>query len=86
MGKFLRVTAIILMGLTGAHTLLGAAGSVSISWWPDKYESLMVVAPYKAVFQTATIFTFIAAVIGIRGFFVAWRSPQPGYLAKLPDW
>ncbi len=68
MGRFLRIIAILLMGLTATHTLLGAVGSVCISWWPEKYVSLAVIAPYKGVYQVATIFTFIAAFIGFRAF------------------
>ena len=65
MGKTLRIVAIILMGLTALQTLLGAVGSVCISWFPENYESLVVVAPYKGVYQVATIFTFIAAFIAL---------------------
>ncbi len=68
MGKLLRITAYILMGITAIFTLLGAAGSVCISWWPEKYTSLAVIAPYKGVYQVATIFTFLAAFIGMSAF------------------
>ena len=64
-GKFLRITAIILMGITSAHILLGASGSVCISWFPEQYESLVNVVPYKGIYQIATSFTFVAAFIGI---------------------
>lgn len=65
LGKFLRTTAIILMGITAAHTLLGASGSVCISWFPEQYESLVNVVPYKGIYQIATSFTFVSAFIGI---------------------
>ena len=81
MGKFLRIVAIILMGLTALQTLLGAVGSVCISWFPEKYESLVVVAPYKSVYQVTTIFTFIAAGIAIAATVALIRGKGWAYRA-----
>lgn len=83
MGKSLRIAAIILMGLTTLQTLLGAVGSVCISWFPEKYESLVVVVPYKSVYQVATIFTFVAAIIGIAATFALIRGKSWAYRTAL---
>ncbi|RLC74083.1 MAG: hypothetical protein DRJ03_13470 [Chloroflexi bacterium] len=83
MGKFLRIVAIISMGLTAVQTLLGAIGSVCISWFPEKYESLVVVAPYKSVYQIATVFTFVAAFIGIAATVALVRGKSWAYRTAL---
>lgn len=80
LGKFLRTTAIILMGITAAHTLLGASGSVCISWFPEQYESLVNVVPYKGIYQIATSFTFVSAFIGIWSVVGLVRGKSKAYL------
>ncbi len=79
MGKFLRIVAIVLMGLNAVHTLLGAVGSICISWFPENYESLAVIAPYKGVYQAATIFTFVAAIIGLAATYGLIRGKKWAY-------
>ncbi len=79
MDKLLRITAYALMGVTAVLTLLGAVGSVCISWWPEKYASLVVIAPYKGVYQVATIFTFLAAFIGMSAFVGLIRGKKQAY-------
>ncbi len=79
LGKSLRIVAIILMGLTAVFTLIGGFGTICIAWFPEKYESLAVVAPYKIVYQIATIFTIAAAVGGIWATVRLLRSNKKGY-------
>ncbi len=83
MGKLLRIIAYILMGITAILTLLGAVGSVCISWWPEKYTRLAVIAPYKGVYQVATIFTFLAAFIGMSAFVGMIRGKKRAYNAAI---
>ncbi len=83
MSKLLRITAYILLGLTAAQTLLGAVGSVCISWFPEKYEKLIAVIPYKHIYQVATIFTFIAAFIGIWALIGLIRGKKNAYNAAI---
>ncbi len=83
MGKGLRIVAIILIGLTALQTLLGAVGSICISWFPEKYESLVVVAPYKRVYQVATIFTFIAAGLTFAATYALVKGRRWGYRIAL---
>ncbi len=64
LGKILRIIGIILIGLASALMILGAVGTVCIAWFPEKYESLAMMAPYKLIFQTAVVFTFLAGFIG----------------------
>lgn len=64
LGKILRVIGIILIGLASALMILGAVGTVCIAWFPEKYESLAMMAPYKLIFQAAVIFTFLAGIVG----------------------
>ena len=83
MGKFLRIVAIVLMGLNAVHTLTGAIGSICISWFPENFESLVVVAPYKGVYQVATIFTFVAAFIGLAATYGLMRGRKWAYNAAM---
>ncbi len=83
MGKFLRIIAIVLMGLNAVHTLTGAIGSICISWFPENFESLIVVAPYKGVYQAATIFTFVAAFIGLAATYGLIRGRKWAYNAAV---
>ncbi len=81
MGKFLRIVAIVLMGLNAVHTLIGAIGSICISWFPENFESLVVIAPYKGIYQVATIFTFVAAFIGLAATYGLIRGRRWAYNA-----
>jgi len=80
MGKSLRIVAIVLMGLNAVHTLTGAIGSICISWFPENFE-MMVIVPYKGVYQIATIFTFVAAFIGLAATYGLVRGKKWAYSA-----
>ncbi|NKQ37484.1 MAG: hypothetical protein HF973_17955 [Chloroflexi bacterium] len=64
LGKILRIIGIILMGLASALMILGGIGTVCIAWFPENWESLAMMAPYKLIFQTAVIFTLLAGILG----------------------
>ncbi|HFQ94049.1 MAG TPA: hypothetical protein ENK32_08575 [Anaerolineae bacterium] len=64
LGKILRIIGIILMGLASALMILGGIGTVCIAWFPENWESLAMMAPYKLIFQTAVIFTILAGILG----------------------
>ena len=65
-GKILRVTAIVLMGLTAVFTLLGGIGSSCVALGAEKYESMLPLAPFKWLYQILVVLTLAAAVFGIR--------------------
>ncbi len=65
LGKLLRIIAIILMGLTAALMVLGGIGTICIAFWPEKYESLAMMIPYKPVYQVAAILTILGGLAGI---------------------
>jgi len=83
MGKFLRIVAIVLMGLISKLSLSNSIGSICISWFPENFESLVVVAPYKGVYQVATIFTFVAAFIGLAATYGLMRGRKWAYNAAM---
>ncbi len=70
LGKLLRIFAIILLGLTSALMVLGGIGTICIAFWPEKYESLAMMAPYKPIYQVAAITTIIG---GLLGFWITIR-------------
>jgi cytochrome bd-type quinol oxidase subunit 2 len=65
LGKILRIVAIILMGLTSALMFLGGIGTICIAFWPEKYESLAVMVPYKPIYQVAAILTIAGGLLGV---------------------
>jgi len=65
LGKILRITAIILMGLASAMMVLGGIGTICIAFWPEKYPSLAMMAKVKPIFQIAAILTILAGLLGI---------------------
>ena len=75
MNKFTRGIALVLLGLTVIMTFLGAVGSICISWFPEQYDFPALV-PYKPVYQTATIFTFVAGGLGLAAL-VGWVRGKP---------
>lgn len=64
-GKILRIIGIILMGLTSALMVLGGIGTICIAFWPEKYPSLVMMIPYKPIYQVAAILTIIGGLFGI---------------------
>ncbi len=64
-GKILRIIAIILMGLASVMMILGGIGTICIAFWPEKYPSLIMMVPYKPIYQVAAILTIIAGLLGI---------------------
>ncbi|MEA3337682.1 MAG: hypothetical protein U9R25_17430 [Chloroflexota bacterium] len=68
LGKILRIVAIILIGLASTLMILGGIGTICIAWFPENWESLAVMAPYKLIFQAAVIFTLLA------GFTSLWAT------------
>ncbi len=75
MAKVTRGIALILLGLTVIMTVLGAVGSICISWFPEQYDFPALV-PYKPVYQTATIFTFVAGGLGLTAL-IGWLRGKP---------
>ncbi len=82
MGKVLRVIAIIMMGLTAAFTLLGGIGTICVAWFPENYD-FEVLVPYKSIYQTATIFTLAAAMLGIAATVALIRGKKWAYRGVL---
>ncbi len=72
MRKLTSGVTFVLLGLTVVMTFLGAVGSICVSWFPEQYDFPMLV-PYKPVYQTATIFTFVAGGLGLAGLVGVWR-------------
>jgi len=75
MNKLTRGIALVLLGLTVIMTFLGAVGSICISWFPEQYDFPALV-PYKPVYQTATIFTFVAGGLGLAAL-IGWLRRKP---------
>ncbi len=83
LAKTLRIIAIVLMGLTTVMTLLGGIGTVCIAWFPERWESLAVMAPYKPIYQTATIITLAAAIAGGTVTYGLIRGRKKAYTTAL---
>lgn len=77
--KILRVTAIILMGLTVAFTLLGAIGTTCAAFAPEKYASMMPLKPYQWLYQLLVVISLAAGVAGIRAMIELVRSAPASY-------
>ncbi len=83
LGKILRIIAIILMGLTASLMLLGGIGTICIAFWPEKYESLAMMIPYKPIYQVAAILTILGGLLGIWITIKLRRFTQRHYIYAL---
>lgn len=62
--KFLRFIGIVLMGLTGGFTLLGGIGTTCAALFPNNYESMAALAPFKWLY---ILFVITGIAIGVWG-------------------
>lgn len=77
--KILRVTAIVLLGITVAFTLLGAIGSTCAAFAPERYDSMLPLAPYKWLYQLLVIISLAAGLAGIRALISLVRNAPSSY-------
>ncbi len=76
--KFLRVIAIVLMGLTAAFTLMGGAGTVCVALAAEKFsEKMALIAPYKWLYIFFVLATLAVGVMGVRAL-VSLIKGRPG--------
>lgn len=80
LGKILRIVGIILIGLASALMILGGIGTVCIAWFPENFDSLAMMAPYKLIYQTAVIFTILAGILGFWAAVKLIRRRKNGWL------
>jgi hypothetical protein len=64
--KIIRITAIVLMGLTVAFTLLGGIGSTCAAFLTENFASLGPLIPYKWLYQVLVIISVAAGLFGTR--------------------
>jgi hypothetical protein len=65
--KFLRITGIVLMGITAVFTLMGGAGTTCIALAAENYgEKWAPLVPYKWLYILFVIVTLAIGVMGIR--------------------
>lgn len=65
LGKILRITAIILLGLTAVFSLLGGIGSTCVAFAAEKYPSMSAIAPYKWLYMLYVVLTIAAALYAV---------------------
>ncbi|NOX63458.1 MAG: hypothetical protein GXP42_16165 [Chloroflexi bacterium] len=78
-GKILRIVAIILMGVASTLMLLGGVGTICVAWFPERWESLAVLAPYKIVYQISALATILAGLAGIGVMVKLIRRSEKGH-------
>jgi hypothetical protein len=64
--KIIRITAIVLMGLTVAITLLGGIGSTCAAFLTENFASMGSLIPYKWLYQMLVVISVAAGLFGIR--------------------
>lgn len=75
--KALRITAIVLMGLTAVFTMLAGVGTACVAWNADKYGKLYAgFVPYMPVFQGLVFVTVFAAMVGIVAAYALARGDR----------
>ncbi len=83
MGKLLRFLAIALMGLTAAFTTLGGIGTICVAFFTEKYPSLMVLYPYRWLYQILTVVTLALGLAGLWSTYRLVRGRRGSYNAAL---
>ncbi len=83
LGKLLRILAIALMGLTAAFTTLGGLGTICVAFFTEKYPSLMVLYPYRWLYQILTVITLGLGLAGIWATYRLARGRRGSYNAAL---
>jgi hypothetical protein len=80
-GRTLRITAIVLMGLTGAMNILGGIGTVCAAFLTKQYPPMWVFYDYQLLYQALMITTIAIGLAGawvtlalIRGGSNAYRN------------
>lgn len=68
-GKILRITALILFGLTVVFSLLGGIGSSCVALGAEKYTSMVALVPFKWLYQILVVLTIGASLYGIKALF-----------------
>mgnify|MGYP001090967415 CR=1 FL=1 len=66
MKKFLRSLGILLMGITGAVTLLGGVGTTCVALNPEKYESMKAIASLQWLYLLYVLVGVALGLVGIR--------------------
>jgi hypothetical protein len=74
-GKVLRMSAIILISLTGAMNLLGGIGTVCAAFLTENFPSMMAIWDYRWLYQSLMIVTIL---IGLAGIWIAIRLAKGG--------
>lgn len=65
--KFLRVVAIVLMGLTAVLTIFAGAGTTCVALAAEKFGGKMaLIAPYKWLYILFVLVTLAIGVVGVR--------------------
>ena len=79
--KVLRGIAIALFGLAVTFTLLGAVGTTCAAFGAEKYDSMILLVPYKPLYQALVVISLAVGVWGIwivrslvRGGSAAYRN------------
>lgn len=76
-GKILRVTGIILMGLTAVFTLLGGIGTSCVAIDATKYGSMAVLADYQWLYILYVLSGVVLGVMGVHATRLLIKS-RPG--------
>ncbi len=66
MKKFLRFLGVLLMGITGAVTLIGGVGTTCVALDATKYESMKAIADYQWLYILYVLLGVALGILGIR--------------------
>src|SRR5512138_2755217 len=77
--RFIRTAAIVLMGLTAVVTLLGGIGTTCAALTPEKWASMMPLAPYKWLYQLLVVTTLAAGIGGVWATVTLVRGRRGSY-------
>ncbi len=65
LGTSLRITAIVLMGLTGAMNILGGVGTVCAAFLTQRFPSMAPLLEYQWLYQGVMVVTILTGLAGV---------------------
>jgi len=79
LGKFLRLLAIVFLGLTGVVNLLGGAGTTCAAFLTENFPSMAAIMNYRWLYQALVILTIPLGVAGMWATVRLARSKSNAY-------
>ena len=81
MARILWISAIILIGLTAAITLVSGIGTYCVAWNAEQYEEFANFVPYKPLYKAFVVLTIAVAIAAVVDLYGMIRRRKWAYLA-----